>query len=168
MTQSQHPSGGKPAARRAGSVALKPAAPTPEKAGQAANCQALEHIPNIGPSLAEDLRQIGIRHPRDLLNKDAFVLYQQLCAATGQRHDPCVLDTFMAATDFMRGAPAAPWWHYTAHRKALYGQIEGSADSADSGLSGVSGVSDSAGPGADDAANAGVPMGPVMKKSPPP
>jgi hypothetical protein len=36
------------------------------------------------------------------------VLYQKLCAATGQRQDPCVLDTFMAATDFMRGAPAAP------------------------------------------------------------
>jgi hypothetical protein len=51
------------------------------------------------------------------------VLYQQLCAATGQRQDPCVLDTFMAATDFMRGAEAAPWWVYTPQRKALYGQV---------------------------------------------
>ena len=46
-----------------------------------------------------------------------------LCEATGQRQDPCVLDTFMAATDFMRGAPAAPWWHYTPQRKALFGQV---------------------------------------------
>jgi hypothetical protein len=52
------------------------------------------------------------------------VLYQALCAKTGERHDPCVLDTFMAATDFMRGAAALPWWHYTAQRKLLYGQIE--------------------------------------------
>ena len=51
------------------------------------------------------------------------MLYQSLCAATGQRQDPCVLDTFMAATDFMRGAEAAPWWAYTAQRKALYGAV---------------------------------------------
>ena len=93
------------------------------KATSAAECHALEQLPNIGPSLAEDLRSIGIHRPADLRGKDAFVLYQKLCAATGQRQDPCVLDTFMAATDFMRGAPAAPWWAYTAERKALFGQV---------------------------------------------
>ncbi|MBT9455206.1 MAG: helix-hairpin-helix domain-containing protein [Burkholderiaceae bacterium] len=93
------------------------------KATDASECHELEHIPNIGPSLANDLRLIGIKHPRELNGRDAFVLYQELCAVTGARHDPCVLDTFMAATDFMRGAPAAPWWHYTPQRKALYGQI---------------------------------------------
>jgi len=93
------------------------------KAASAADCQTLEQLPNIGPSLAADLRSIGIQHPRDLRGKDAFVLYQKLCAVTGQRQDPCVLDTFMAATDFMRGAPAAPWWSYTAQRKALFGQV---------------------------------------------
>ena len=93
------------------------------KAASAAECKLLEQLPNIGPSLAADLRLIGIQHPKELRGKDAFVLYQKLCAATGQRHDPCVLDTFMAATDFMGGAPAAPWWHYTAQRKALFGQV---------------------------------------------
>jgi hypothetical protein len=93
------------------------------KAASAADCTALEQLPNIGPSLAADLRLIGIERPADLRGKDAFVLYQKLCAATGQRQDPCVLDTFMAATDFMRGAPAAPWWRYTAQRKALFGQV---------------------------------------------
>ena len=89
------------------------------KAASAAECEALEQLPNIGPSLAGDLRQIGIEHPRDLRGKDAFVLYQKLCAATGQRQDPCVLDTFMAATDFMRGAAPAPWWTYTAQRRQI-------------------------------------------------
>jgi D-alanyl-D-alanine dipeptidase len=93
------------------------------KAASADDCAALEQLPNIGPSLAADLRLIGITHPRDLRGKDPFVLYQKLCAATGERQDPCVLDTFMAATDFMRGAAAAPWWHYTAQRKALFGQV---------------------------------------------
>ena len=93
------------------------------KAADPSACQTLEQLPNIGPSLAADLRLIGIREPRELRGKDAFVLYQKLCAATGQRQDPCVLDTFMAATDFMAGAPAAPWWKYTAQRKALFGQV---------------------------------------------
>jgi len=93
------------------------------KAASALECNALEQLPNIGPALAADLRLIGIRTPAELRGKDAFVLYQKLCAATGQRQDPCVLDTFMAAVDFMRGAPAAPWWHYTAQRKALFGQV---------------------------------------------
>ena len=91
------------------------------KATHAGECETLEQLPNIGPSLAADLRLIGIRSPRELAHRDAFVLYQALCARTGKRQDPCVLDTFMAATDFMRGAPAAPWWKYTAQRKAVYG-----------------------------------------------
>ena len=104
----------------------RPARPLVIKAPKAASpalCEALEQLPNVGPSLAADLRLLGIRHPRELCGKDAFALYQQLCTVTGQRQDPCVLDTFMAATDFMSGAPPAPWWHYTAQRKAQFGQV---------------------------------------------
>ena len=93
------------------------------KATHASDCLALEHIPNIGPSMAADLRLLGIHHPKELSKRDALALYRQLCCVTGARHDPCVLDTFMAATDFMRGAPAKPWWHYTAQRKLLHGEI---------------------------------------------
>lgn len=93
------------------------------KAACAAECRLLEQLPNIGPALAADLRRIGIRHPQELHDRDAFVLYQKLCVATDRRQDPCVLDTFMAVVDFMRGAPAAPWWRYTAQRKALFGPV---------------------------------------------
>jgi len=93
------------------------------KARHAAECDRLEQLPNIGPAIARDLRLIGIHHPDDLKGKDAFVLYQRLCAITSQRHDPCVLDTFMAAVDFMGGAQPAPWWSYTAQRKVLFGQV---------------------------------------------
>jgi hypothetical protein len=93
------------------------------KAKTADECERLEQLPNIGPSLAEDLRLIGIHQPQQLRGKDAFVLYQKLCSVTGTRQDPCVLDTFMAATDFMAGAAPAPWWNYTAQRKALFGQV---------------------------------------------
>ena len=93
------------------------------KAASPAECLRLEQLPNVGPALAADLRSIGIERPADLLGQDAFALYRRLCAQTGQRHDPCVLDTFMAVTDFMRGAAAAPWWKYTAERKATFGSI---------------------------------------------
>ena len=93
------------------------------KASSAAECSELEQLPNIGPSLAADLRSLGIHHPRELAARDPFVLYQQLCTLTGRRQDPCVLDTFMAVTDFMRGASPAPWWHYTAQRKLLFGTV---------------------------------------------
>jgi Pathogenicity locus len=93
------------------------------KASDPQQCVTLEQLPNIGPSLAADLRLIGIESPRELKGRDAFVLYQTLAAATGTRQDPCVLDTFMAAVDFMNGAAAAPWWAYTAQRKVLYGPL---------------------------------------------
>ena len=94
-----------------------------QKAQHPAECQQLEQLPNIGPSIAADLRSIGVQHPGDLAERDAFDLYQALQRATGRRQDPCVLDTFMAATDFMRGAPRKPWWAYTAERKARFGVV---------------------------------------------
>ncbi len=104
--------------RRLGAARIKS-----PKAASADACEVLEQLPNIGPSLAADLRSIGIACPSDLRGQDAFALYRTLCTRTGRRHDPCVLDTFMAATDFMDGAPAAPWWHYTPRRKALFGTL---------------------------------------------
>jgi len=95
----------------------------PAKARDAAECERLEQIPNVGPSIAADLRRLGVTHPRDLAARDAFALYRQLGDATGQRQDPCVLDVFMAAVDFMRGAPARPWWAYTAERKRSHGAL---------------------------------------------
>jgi hypothetical protein len=100
-----------------------PRAPKPLKAQSAGECERLEQLPNIGPSLAADLRSLGVQQPQDLVDKDAFVLYQALCASTGQRQDPCVLDTFLAATDFMRGAPPRAWWTYTAERKLKFGKL---------------------------------------------
>ncbi len=93
------------------------------KARRAEDCELLEQLPNIGPSLAADLRLVGIQRPGELRGADPFRLYQRLCEVTGVRHDPCVLDTFMAATDFMGGAAPAPWWSYTATRKATFGAV---------------------------------------------
>ncbi len=93
------------------------------KAICAAQCNMLEQLPNIGPSLAANLRLIGVLHPQDLLEQDGYTLYRRLCDATQQRHDPSVHDPFLSATDFMRGAPATPWWQYTQQRKQRYGSL---------------------------------------------
>jgi hypothetical protein len=79
----------------------------------------LEDIPNVGPAVAADLRQLGITEPADLPGRDPYVMYDDLCRITGQRHDPCLLDTFIAAVRFMEGEPRKPWWNYTAERKKV-------------------------------------------------
>ena len=103
----------------AGTLIIK----SPEGRRCRGRCLALEQLPNIGPSLAADLRLIGIACRPTCAARTLSSSTRSLCATTGQRHDPCVLDTFMAATDFMRGAPAAPWWKYTAERKATFGAV---------------------------------------------
>ena len=77
----------------------------------------LEELPNIGKAIAGDLRQIGIQYPKDLIGKNPYQLYDNLCNTTGEKHDPCVLDVFLSVVDFMEGNDAKPWWKFTAERK---------------------------------------------------
>lgn len=93
------------------------------KAATANDCLTLEQLPNVGPAMAADLRLLDIHTPQSLKGRDGLQLYHALCTATGQRHDPCVLDTLLAVVDFMNGAPPAPWWAYTKQRKAMVGPL---------------------------------------------
>jgi hypothetical protein len=77
----------------------------------------LDSLPNIGRAIAADLRVIGIDHPAKLIGKDPFRMYADLCAKTGTRHDPCVIDVFMSAVHFMEGGKPLPWWSFTRKRK---------------------------------------------------
>lgn len=77
----------------------------------------LEQLPNIGKAMAADLRFLGINMPCQLVGRDPLQLYDELCAKTGTRHDPCVLDVFISAVRFMEGDPPLPWWSFTEERK---------------------------------------------------
>ena len=77
----------------------------------------LEDLPNIGKAMARDLRLCHIQYPQDLIGKDGYKLYDELCRKTGRRHDPCVIDVFLSAVDFMNGGDAKPWWEFTKERK---------------------------------------------------
>lgn len=87
------------------------------KAKTAAEAKRLEDIPNIGKSIANDLRSMAILEPKQLIGKDPYALYHRLGDIMGVRNDPCVCDTMIAAVRFMEGSEALPWWHYTAERK---------------------------------------------------
>lgn len=79
----------------------------------------LQDVPNIGPRTEGDLRRIGITKPEQLVGQDGYKLYDRLCRKDGVRHDPCVIDVFLAVTDYMGGAPKRGWWKYTAQRKKV-------------------------------------------------
>ena len=77
----------------------------------------LTDLPNVGRAIARDLRLVGIQKPTDLIGKNAYQLHDKLCRVTGEKHDPCVIDVFLAVIDFMEGGDPVPWWNFTAERK---------------------------------------------------
>jgi hypothetical protein len=89
------------------------------KASRTSDVRRFIDIPNVGPATAGDFERLGFCAPLELAQCDAYALYHKLCNITGVRHDPCVIDVFLSAIDFMNGAAARPWWDYTAQRKAI-------------------------------------------------
>jgi len=79
----------------------------------------LEDIPNIGKSIAADLRGIGIQQPQQLLTQEPLAIYLKLAGQMGKRHDPCVLYTLMAARHFMQSGEKISWWKFTEQGKNL-------------------------------------------------
>jgi hypothetical protein len=78
----------------------------------------LQTIPNVGPAIAHKLQRLDIASVEDLRGRDGEDLFERLCTLDGRRHDPCLLDTFVAAVDYAGGAAARPWWEYSRERKA--------------------------------------------------
>ena len=87
------------------------------KAKTADQAKRLVDIPNIGPSIAADLRALGITEPCQLVGRDPYAMYEHSNRIAGVRQDPCLIDCFISAVRFMEGAPPHPWWFYTAERK---------------------------------------------------
>lgn len=87
--------------------------------------ERLEEIPNVGKAIAADLRLLGFQRPDDLRGQDPYDLYDRINVATGQRQDPCLLHTFIAAIRYVEGGPRLPWWAFTAERKRTLAQRSG-------------------------------------------
>jgi len=86
----------------------------------------LEDLPNVGKSIAGDLRAIGIRSPEDLRGKNPLLVFDQLETVMQHRHDPCVYYTLLSAKHFLETEEKLPWWKFTAEgKKALQGRRTG-------------------------------------------
>jgi hypothetical protein len=83
---------------------------------RAARADELQTLPAIGPSLAADLRALGVRRVADLRRRDPERLYARLNRLRGQRQDPCVLYSFRCAAYAARTphprAHLLKWWNW--------------------------------------------------------
>jgi len=77
----------------------------------------LQDIPNIGRAIKKKILLLGIREPAELIGRDPYKMYDDLCSLTGKGHDPCILDVFISAVRFMEGGPPLKWWEFTRERK---------------------------------------------------
>ena len=82
----------------------------------------LQDLPAVGPSIAADLRSLGVRSIRDLARRNPQKLYDDLCTLTGERQDPCVLYTFRCAVYASRTHTPDPellkWWNWKGRELA--------------------------------------------------
>jgi len=84
--------------------------------------RTLRDLDGIGPAMERDLHRLGVADVATLARREPRLLYARLCTLTGQRQDPCVLDTFCCAVAQARD-PALPpaqrrWWWWSRRRKA--------------------------------------------------
>ncbi len=79
----------------------------------------LEDLPNIGSSIANDLRAIGITTPAALRKRAPLTVFNNLKKTMGRRHDPCVFYTLLSIAHFFDTSESLPWWRFTTAGKAL-------------------------------------------------
>ena len=76
----------------------------------------LQTLPSVGPSIARDLRDLGVTSVKALARRDPERLYLALNRLRGERQDPCVLYTFRCAIYTARTARPRPallkWWNW--------------------------------------------------------
>jgi len=75
----------------------------------------LQTIPGIGPKIAKQLENIGIKHVQDLKGKDPERLYAHICAKNGKNVDRCVLYVCRSSVYFAEQKHHDPeklkWWN---------------------------------------------------------
>jgi Pathogenicity locus len=76
----------------------------------------LRRIPGVGPSIAQDLYELGVRRVADLADADPLELYERRCEQQGVRIDRCLLYVFRCAVYFAATEHPEPhllkWWNW--------------------------------------------------------
>ena len=80
----------------------------------------LQQLPGVGPSIAADLRRLGVTSVKDLARRNPERLYAKLCELTDSKQDACVLYTFRCAVYAARTETPDPellkWWKWQGRR----------------------------------------------------
>ena len=76
----------------------------------------LQIIPGVGPSIAQDLVDLGIRKVDDLIGRDPETMYEKSCRLAGVRIDRCLLYVYRCAVYFAGTKRPEPellkWWNW--------------------------------------------------------
>jgi hypothetical protein len=76
---------------------------------------SVQSIPYIGPSIAEDLHNIGIDSVEDLKGKDPEKMYELSNKHEGRSQDRCLLYTYRYAVYYAEGGRKSDrlrWWDW--------------------------------------------------------
>lgn len=93
-----------------------------------ATARRLGDLISVGPAMLRDFDMLGIHSVAQLAKQEPQKMYERLNRATGQRQDPCVLDTFCAAVAQARHprlpAEQCQWWYWSRKRKQSSGNAK--------------------------------------------
>jgi len=94
---------------------------TVKEVSMTSKMRELGDLISIGPAMLKDFEMLGIRSVKELARKDPRRMYEKMGRLTGQRQDPCVLDTFCAAVAQAKNprlaAEKCQWWWWSRRRK---------------------------------------------------
>ncbi|MCH9015000.1 MAG: helix-hairpin-helix domain-containing protein [Gemmatimonadetes bacterium] len=76
----------------------------------------LQEIPGVGPSIAQDLEDLGIEKVSNLRGRDPQRMYDEHCQQKGVQVDRCVLYVFRCAVYYVNNTVHDPellkWWNW--------------------------------------------------------
>jgi hypothetical protein len=94
--------------------------------GRKVNERQFRDLVSVGTAIERDFQMMGIRNVAQLAKQNPKKMYDKMCKLTGQRQDPCVLDTFEAAVaqavNPRLPAEKCQWWYWSRMRKARDGK----------------------------------------------
>jgi hypothetical protein len=78
--------------------------------------RSLREIPGVGPSIAQDLADLGYLRPEDLRGADPERMYRRICSMRGTHQDRCLLYVFRCAVYYADNSVHDPqllkWWNW--------------------------------------------------------
>jgi hypothetical protein len=85
--------------------------------------EELQSIPGVGPSIAQDLHDLGFRKVQEIAGQDPEVMYRNLCDLRGSAVDRCVLYVFRCATyyasNWIHDPELLKWWNWKGLEKSI-------------------------------------------------